>query len=282
MRIFILAVVGLILLLAIFLISWRYLQTTYNQNIGARAELLKYETKFLNALAKKDGTKIHRLFNPAFQRKFSKDQVQEALVQWYSDQSYRTAKIGIVNIVGISGHITSWISFRNSPETKFIYQYWINNDSVWQLMWLTGILNHEDFEYGDYDTLAQREIMQLMLEETVSDSGFEKLFQQIDLTNTVVILRQPDRKQFSVRLPKNRVLWLTEDELKENYPFLGINTYLEFGIVRILDGIAIGALDIVPIHSAKPPPRIQRRHSVSMLFKKENKSWIFTGYGSIW
>jgi hypothetical protein len=282
MRIIIVLIVSVILALTIFLIARSHIRTTFAREVTNEVELAKNGFSFLNALASKDGKRIHQMFNTAFQREISQEKLQEAIDRWYSGQSYKSVKTGFIHTVGLSGHITTWISFRNSPIPKFVYQYWIKTDSGWKLMWLTGILNHQDFVYGDYDTTAQQTIKQLMLEEAISDIGTEKIFPEVKLNNSVTVLRRPDRNSAKIKLPKNQVFWLTQDEIKKNYQRLGINTYFDFGMVRVMDGIALGALDIVPIFSAVPPPKIHRRRSVSMFFKKEAGDWVFAGYGSKW
>lgn len=192
--------------------------------------------------------------------------------------------------MGLSGHITSWISFKDTPDSKFIYQYWIKSDSGWKLMWLSGILNYKDFNYGDWDTLAQHEVMQGMFEQAVSDSGLKALFQEFELTKNMVILYRPGCNCTKINLPEQKVLWLTEEEIKSKHHQYGINAYFEFGMIRVMDDIAIGALDIVSITSHKANQShvtgvkalLNRRRSISMFFKKVAGEWIFAGYGSKW
>ena len=282
MRIIIAVAVSVMLALAIFFIAQKNMHNKIAARDLAKVELLQRGLEFINSLVRKDGSHIYQMFNFTFQKKFSPNQLQGAIDHWYAERSYRGVKFGAVNILGLSGHITSWISFKNSPETKLIYQYWIKTDSGWKLMWLTGILNYKDYIYGDSDTIAQHEIMQRMFEEAISDSGIKTVFQQLELTKNLAILYRPQRNFTKIKLPKNRVVWLTQDEIKNEYQRLGINTYFDFGMIRIVDGIALGTLDIVPIPRTKQPPGIRRRRSIVMFFKKVTDDWVFAGYGNKW
>jgi hypothetical protein len=114
----------------------------------------------------------------------------------------------------------------------------------------------------------------------------------------MVILYRPDRNFTKINLPKQKVLWLTEEEIRSKHHHYGINAYFEFGMIRVMDDIAIGALDIVSIpHANQSTSRIEssrrkvdfiggsktsRRRSISMFFKKVAGKWIFAGYGSKW
>jgi hypothetical protein len=284
MRIIIALLVTLILALVIFFIAQQNIKNTAS-NLGstpAKAELLKLGIDFINALARKDGLVIHRMFNSTFQREIPPQKLQAAIDRWYAGRSFKKVKFGRVNIFGLSGHITSWVLFQNSNVPAFIYQYWIKTDRGWRLMWLTGILNHKEFIYGVSDTIAQKEIVQLMLEKAVSNLGLEKIFPQVDLAYNIAIIHRSGQGDVKINLPHNRIFWLTKEELHSKYNRLKINTYLEFGMVRVMDNIALGALDIIPITSALPPPEIKRRRSISMFFQKENDKWVFAGYGSMW
>ncbi len=281
MRVLIAVVVGVILALAIFLIVRSNIQGSVPGVSPERNELAKHGYSFLKALAQKDIAKIYRMFNIAFQKEISQEKLEKAINHWFSNDKYKTAKVGTVNISGLSGQITTWISFRKSSEPKFVYQYWINTNSGWRLMWLSGILNHRDFIYGDSDTTAQKEIMQLMIEQAAAGL-VEEIFPGLEIDEVIIVLKQLKRKYAKIILPENRVFWLTEDEIEKRYARFGIDTYFEFGMIRVLDGVAIGALDIVPILSAEPPPKITRRRSIEMFFKKINNEWVFVDYGSKW
>ncbi|MEO0114223.1 MAG: hypothetical protein ABIK93_01955 [candidate division WOR-3 bacterium] len=282
MRIIIALIISLILAVAIFFIAQSNLKSPKSAPIQAKSELLKFGIEFINALAQKDGGRIYRMFNSTFQKEIPLSQLQSAIDRWYEGKSFRGVKFGRVNIFGLSGHITSWVLLKGSKVPKFIYQYWIKTKQGWRLMWLTGILNHRDFVYGVSDTLAQQEIVGLMVEKAVSNLGFEDIFSGVDFTYNIAILHRPGQSDVKINLPHNRVLWLTEEELHSKYNQLKINTYLEFGMVRVMDNIALGALDIIPIPQARPRPEIKRRRSISMFFQKENGRWQFAGYGSKW
>jgi hypothetical protein len=287
MRIIIALAVSVIIALAIFFIAQKNLRGTIVTHTIAKTELLQYGLRFINALARKDGSSIYHMFNSTFQREISPDQLDAAIERWYGSHLYRGVKFGTVNIVGLSGHITSWISFKDIPDTKFIYQYWIKSDSGWKLMWLSGILNYKDFNYGDWDTVAQHKVMQAMFEQALTDSGLKALFPEFELTKTMVILYRPERNFTEIKLPNQKVLWLTEEEIKNKFRHYGINAYFDFGMIRVMDDIAIGALDIVSITSRKQQGTslkalLNRRRSISMFFKKETGKWVFAGYGSKW
>jgi hypothetical protein len=282
MRLLILIAVGIFFMLTVFFISWRYIQYDLPQNSPETNELLKYGKEFLTALSRKDGAKIHQMFIPTFQRKYSIAQVQEVIDKWYSGDSYKKARFGMAKIFNLSGHISAWVSFKKNPDTKFIYQYWIKTDNGWKLMWLTGLLNHREFVYGNFDTTAQRIIMKLMLEEALSTNGFEEIFPEIKLKDVIVILLRPNYHYSEFSLPGKQLLWLTEIEIEGKYEKLGIDTYFDFGMVRVMDDIALGALDIVPIVEAVPKPKFKGRKSISMFFKKKANTWEYAGYGSIW
>ena len=282
MRIIIAFTVSVIIALAIFLIAQKNLRGTIATHTLAKTELLQQGLKFVNSLARKDGSYIYRMFNSTFQREISLDRLDGAIEQWYGARSYRGVKFGTVNIVGRSGHITCWISFKDTPDSKFVYQYWIKSDSGWKLMWLSGILNYKDFTYGNSDTIAQHEVMQGMFKQAISDSGLKVIFPGFELTKTMVILYRPERNFTEIKLPKQKVLWLTEDEIKSKYRRLGINAYFDFGMIRVMDDIAIGALDIVSIPRTNQLSKTPRRRSISMFFKKVTGEWVFAGYGNKW
>jgi len=298
MRIIIAVIVSVLIALAIFFIAQKNLRGTIVTHTIAKTELFQKGLKFVNALAHKDGAGIYRMFNSTFQKEIGLEQFEGAIERWYGSNSYRSVKFGTVNIMGLSGHITSWISFKDTPESKFVYQYWIKSDGGWKLMWLSGILNYKDFSYGDWDTVAQHAVMQGMFEQAVTDSGLKALFQEFELTKNMVILSRPNCNFCKINLPKHKVLWLTEEEIKSKHHQYGINAYFDFGMIRVMDDIAIGALDIVTIpHANQASARIEsprrkvdfiggskttRRRSISMFFKKVAGKWIFAGYGSKW
>ena len=282
MRVLIVALVSVLIALAIFFIVRSHIQGNFPTTFSEDPELSKYGRKFLKALSCKDGNQIHQMFNETFQKEISQTKVQNAIDRWYERRTFEHVKIGIVRKVGLAGFITTWISFKKTIGEKFVYQYWIKTDDGLKLMWLSGILNHRDFMYGISDTSTVKKLMQLMMETAVSDSGIEEIFPQIDLVNTLVILRHPAQNFVNINLPKNQSFWLTVDELKNNYKRLGINTFFDFGVIRVMNDIAVGAIDIVPIASAIPPPKITRRRSIEMFFKKIDSKWVFAGYGSKW
>jgi len=282
MRVLIVALVSVLIALAIFFIVRSHIQGDFPTPLSGDPELSKYGVKFLKALSRKDGNQIHQMFNATFKKEISQEKVQTAIDRWYEGRTYKNVRTGIVRKVGLAGLITTWISFRNTVGEKFVYQYWLKKNNGWELMWLSGILNHRDFMYGVSDTSAVKKLMQLMMETAVSDSGIEDLFPQIDLVNTLVVLKHPGQNFANINLPKNQFFWLTADELKHNYKRLGINTFFDFGVIRVMDDIALGAIDIVPIDSAIPCPKITRRRSIEMFFKKIENKWVFAGYGSKW
>lgn len=285
MRVIFALLISILLALAVFFFVQPLMRNKIPARTAAKAELLRLGINFINALAQKDGVRIYRMFNSTFQSEVPMSKLQAAIDRWYGDNSFKGVRFGAVNIFGLSGHITSWVSFQNSFTPKFISQYWIKTDQGWRLMWLSGILNHRDFNYGERDTIAQKEIMQLMLVQAIDDFGTEIIFPEVELSNNLAILIHPDRMRLyrtKIGNFKNRIFWLTQNELEEGYRSLKINTYFDFGMVRVMDEIAIGALDIVPIPSAVPRPKFKRRHSVSMFFKKEAGEWAFAGYGSKW
>jgi hypothetical protein len=290
MRIIIAVVISILIAMAILFIAQKNLRGTIVTHTIAKTELLQKGLKFINALARKDGEDIYRMFNPTFQREVSLKKLEGAIDGWYCGYSYREVKIGTVNITGLAGHITSWISFKDCHETKFVYQYWVKSDRGWELVWLSGILNYKDFNYGDWDTTAQHEVMQGMFEQAVSDSGLKALFREFELTRNMVILYHPDRNFTKINLPNQKVLWLTEEEIKSKHHQYGINAFFDFGMIRVMDDIAIGALDIVSINSHKGNQSgitgvralQNRRRSISMFFKKVGGEWVFAGYGNKW
>jgi hypothetical protein len=266
----------------------RYLRGVNNDTTVLRDR----SAEFASALRSERYDRAYRLFNAAFRAEIPEADFGRAVRGWLRGRRVSRVLTTHVQVQGLSGLISSNLYFysnvqdtsrEDQPDARrnaedFLFQYWLRTGAGWELMWLNKALDPVAMDYGRKSEGVLQEILPLALEEIVTRRGLEGQTGMTSLSNYVILLSRTGHER-RPSLPNKSVLWLSEDSIRSLSRRRPLDYYIDIQPLRVINDVAVGTFDIVPLSRAVASPR---RRSIKLFFVKRGDNWEFANYGSNW
>lgn len=245
-------------------------------------KLLEKSSKFNQALKKSNFLLIYQLFNPTFQKEISYDSFANALKEWLKERKINAVRTRYISPTNYSATISTYIYFEKSKDYYYIATNWLNLNDTWYLVWISKILDHNKFAYGNKDKEELKKILKKMIEVAFYENRISEIIPKFKKENYLVILKKERELEDNISFSNMRIKWLTLDEIKKYAHPLKLRYYIDFGTIRIFDNFAKGYIDIIPIIYESQKNLHLRIRGAEMFFKKGDNEWQFIGFGSRW
>ncbi|MEO0119269.1 MAG: hypothetical protein ABIK60_01840 [candidate division WOR-3 bacterium] len=257
----------------------------YCGNVNKKSDffkLLEKSSKFNQALRKSNFLSIYQLFNPTFRKEISYDSFAKALKEWLKDRKIAAVRTRYINPTSYSAIVSTYIYFEKSKDYYYIATNWLNLKDTWYLVWISKILDHNKFNYGNKNKEEMKKILKKMIEIAFYENKISEIIPKFKKENYLVILKKERELEHNISFPNMRIKWLNLEEIKKYAYRLKLRYYIDFGTIRIFDNFAKGYIDIIPIVYEFQKNSHLRVRGVEMFFKKENNNWQFISFGSRW
>jgi hypothetical protein len=285
--------IGTVLIVAVILAPKPAVDRLLHGPTNDTLELINRSAEFAAAIRSEKAIDLYRLFNSSFRDEVPLRLFDSALKSWRGGREVNRVATTHVEIQGMSGLISTHVYFRDADthapheptrpgaaSYDFLFQTWLRAPAGWQLMWISKILDPVAMDYGRRDSSSLREILQLALDEIITRQGIEKA---LGITNPSrrLILVSHGIPLFHLDLPGKQVVWLARDSIDFYQRKYGIEYYIEVLPLRVLNDIAVGAFDVVPV-SGHSGAANGRTRGIKLFFRRTAGKWGFINYGSHW
>ncbi|MEO0073691.1 MAG: hypothetical protein ABIK43_03390 [candidate division WOR-3 bacterium] len=235
---------------------------------------LKVE-EFTAALIDNRPRDIYQLFVPAFRDEVSFSRFESSYVRWLAGRRPAKARPKVIGISGLGGHVSTYIVFSGEEEHTYVYQAWLNDNGIWRLVWLSGILESR-VQYGSQDLSHSGVIVAAALEHLFSAAAPSFLWRELSLPETVLIVY--DSVRLTVNAAAGRpVVWVTPLELsRREAP--ATNLVCAVPMVRVFGDVALVAVDFLEKGHART---FTRRRSVQVYLERSDSGWRFRSMGKV-
>ena len=242
-------------------------------------ELALHAERLTEAVVANQSRDVYRMFAPAFAAENSFAGFDSAFTRWYKGRRIIRASHKVVDIKGPSGYVSSWFVFEDERDYNYVYQNWLNTGHGWQLVWLSRILD-TCFTFGQTDSLELVKVAEAGLRYVLSKPGLELFKAGFVRPDTVVIVRlgRPGEGEFRLDLP---VCWTTPAEIRAGVRPPRTQFLLNLALVRLIDDVAIVAVDVTPT-ARDILGRRSRVRGVEVYLERTNNEWRFTDVGKRW
>lgn len=244
--------------------------------------LVEKSSQFNQALRKSNFLLIYQLFNPTFRKEISYDSFAQALKEWLKDRKIVAVRTRYISPTKYSATVSTYIYFEKSKDYYYIATNWLNLNDTWYLVWISKILDHKKFTYGNKNKEELKKILKKMIEIAFYENKISEIIPNFKKENYIVILKKDREIEHPIFFPNMKIKWLTSEEIKKYAYPLKLRYYIDFGTIRIFDNFAKGYIDIIPIIYQSQRNLHIRMRGVEMFFKKKNNDWQFVGFGSRW
>jgi hypothetical protein len=230
-------------------------------------ELALRSQAFAEALVENDTRTMYRMFTPAFREQNSFARFDTAFARWGRGRSIVRARRKVVDIQALSGYVSNWVVFAGETDYNYLYGSWVKNGRVWELAWLSRILN-QSFQYGQDDSADLRNAAEAALRYLLSPVGWKRLRGRLARPDTVVMVRNEDSGVWFAELDGRPVVWVTGvDSLAiSRIPFA-----MRFAMGRVFGGLAEVVIDVL----CARPELAPRRQGLKVYLDKKRGVWKF-------
>ncbi|MCS7250754.1 MAG: hypothetical protein NZ608_07570, partial [candidate division WOR-3 bacterium] len=202
--------------------------------------------------------------------------------EWLKGRKIDAARTKYISKTNYSATISHYIYFEKSKRHYYIATNWLNLKDTWYLVWISKILDHNKFAYGNKDKGEMKKILKKMIQVAFYENKINEIIPKFKKKDYLVILKKEREVEHNISFPNMRIKWLTLNEIRKYAYRLKLRYYIDFGTIRIFDNFAKGYIDIIPIIYESQKNLRLRSRGVEMFFKKNNNEWQFIGFGSRW
>jgi hypothetical protein len=243
-------------------------------------ELALQTERLTEALVSNRPRDVYRMFTPPFADEHSFAAFDSALSRWSRGRRIVRASHKVVEIIGPSGYVSSWLVFDGERDYNYVYQNWLNTAHGWQLVWLSRILD-TSFTYGQTDSLGLVQAAEVGLRYVVSKSGLARFRSGYRQPDTLVMLRYNRPGEGNYRLDNLPVYWTTMPQILQGGYVPRTQFLLNLALVRLMGDIALVVVDMTPTERGQYG-RTRRRRGIEVYLERAGGNWRFRDVGKIW
>jgi len=240
-------------------------------------ELALRTQAFTTALVEGDTREMYRMFTPAFRDEIPFARFDSAVTAWVAGRKIAKARRKVVDIKGLSGYVSNWIVFAGEPDYRYIYGSWLKNGEIWELEWLSRILD-QSFQYGRKDTANLRLVAEAGLRYLLSKDGLKRLKGRLVRPDTIVMVRRSDADIFLPSLDGTPIVFVAPGDTASCAARPRSQYCLRFGTARIFGNIAEVVIDVL----ATGPGPLPARQGLKVFVQRYRNGWQFVSVARAW
>ncbi|UCG43411.1 MAG: hypothetical protein JSU73_01985 [candidate division WOR-3 bacterium] len=241
------------------------------------ARLESHTQDLTRTLVTGDSREMYRLFVPAFQQEIPFARFESTLIDWYDGRTVTSARSKVVDIRGLGGYVSTWVTFAGEERVCYLFQRWLHATAGWQLVWLTNILD-QSFLYGRADTAELEAVIEASLQFLVGDGGLSLIRDGLLSPDSIFVVHTRTRNNTSI---DNRpVIWF--DQSKPNRKAVKAPYYFRVQLAQVLGEAALCNIDLKPTWP-QDPGFLGRVRSIELylLFDPDAGKWTVNSVGKV-
>jgi len=242
--------------------------------------LARQTERLTEALVSNRSRDIYRMFTPPFSDEHSFASFDSVLICWNRGRCIVRASHKVVEILGPSGYVSSWLVFEGEKDYNYVYQNWLNTAQGWRLVWLSRILD-PSFAYGQTDSLGLVRAAEVGLRYVLSKSGLARFHSGFKRPDTVVMLHYNRPGEGDFRLDGLPIYWTSMPQVLQGSHVPKAQFLLSLALVRLMGDMALVVVDVMPTARGKDS-RARRRRGIEVYLERHGGEWRFRDVGKTW
>jgi hypothetical protein len=236
--------------------------------------------QFAEALVAGHGRAVYDFFLPAFRAEVGFARFDSALQDWYGGRRASMGRARVQDIGGLGGSVATWVVFRGELDYSYVFGSWLFASDTWRLAWVSNIID-QSFQYGRRDTAELRRIAAAALRFLVIDRGLRQINRRLPVPDPVVVLLRDIAGGEKLVVPGHEVVMIGPEQLRRPDRLPRVPFLFDFALIRILDDIALCAVDIRPPGTGDAGT-LDRRRGLRLYFRRQDDGWQFVSSGRVW